>query len=119
MCGRLTSGAIPINEPSGRPCQLEFLEFFKEFITALRKIDRLSMLPCQNGMVHNVEALKQLYEYITKEDDSITYICTRYINQDDVEHLFGIIRMRGHGASKPTRSKFMNRIKGLLLGLCQ
>lgn len=95
--------------------QVEFLDGLKVFIADLRKIGRYAMLPCQGAS--NVEALKQLYEYVTKEDERITCIPTRRINQDDVEHLFGLIRLRGHGANKPTRSQFMNRIKGLLLGL--
>lgn len=95
--------------------QKKKLKEFKVFLKELRKIGRNSELPFQRGMLVNISAIQGLFAYLQSKDSSIKYILTRRINQDDVERLFGIIRMMGHGANCPTRTDFLNRLKGLML----
>lgn len=70
------------------------LEELETFAKGFRKIGRKTQLHFQDGMIRNLRSLRGLLAYLKTEDSSITYILTRRIQQDDVERLFGMIRMR-------------------------
>lgn len=95
------------------------MEDFKDFILNLRAIGKEILLPWQEGILLNIAALPRLLENLMNDPENvnkeISCIPTRKINQDDLEHYFGMIRMQGHGASRPSRSEFMGRVKTLML----
>lgn len=99
--------------------QKEFLEEFNDFIRSaetFHKPRKDGLQHFQHGMLVNNASLPELLKYLQQEDDSIKYILTRRINQDDVERLFGVIRMRGCGGYvNPTKTDVMNRLKGMML----
>lgn len=73
--------------------------------------------PFQRGMLQDMAALEGLFQQLVTEEPTITFLLTRRLNQDDFERLFGIIRMTGRGGNAhPSKTEFVHRLKGLLLG---
>lgn len=98
---------------------MDFLEEFNEFIKSAKtfhKPRKNGLQHFQHGMLVNNSSLPELLKYLQGEDPTIEYIFTRRINQDDLERLFVVIRMRGRGGYvNPSRTQFLNRLKGMML----
>ena len=73
------------------------------------------VLPFMKGIVISSNFLLLLYDYLSSLY-AFRYILTRRLNQDVLEHLFGIIRQIGGGHDSIWPLKFKYRIKNYILG---
>ncbi|KAK4295516.1 hypothetical protein Pmani_031930 [Petrolisthes manimaculis] len=72
-------------------------------------------LPFQKGIVISSKSVVTLYESL-KERFNISYILTRRLNQDILEHFFSVIRQMGRCYDHPTPLSFQQRLKLYIMG---
>lgn len=112
---RITKRAFGVNLTE----QLEKLNYLANEIGQLRSPPSKTVLqPFQKGMLLNIASLQGLHKYLT-DVAGLSYILTRRIGQDDLESLFGIIRMRGGGGlhDHPSPYEFFSRLQNMMLGM--
>ena len=95
--------------------QLEILNDMIEMMKSSRVGKFRKLLPFQIGVIISSKSIQSLYLELT-ELYSIRYILTRRLNQDVIEHSFGIIRQMGHGYVHINPVNFKCRLKSYILG---
>lgn len=93
--------------------QLETISKVTKAIKCLRVSGKF--LPFQKGILISCRSLETLYNSL-HERFSFSYIMTRRINQDILEHFFSIIRQIGRYNDHPTPLSFQNRLKVYIMG---
>ena len=71
--------------------------------------------PFQKGIIISTRSLINLYHQLQK-DFNFEYLLTRRLNQDPVEHMFGVIRQMGGTYDHPNALSFKYRIMRYILG---
>lgn len=93
--------------------QLDTLSKITETIKGLRVSGKF--LPFQKGILISCQSLKTLYNSL-HERFSMSYILTRRLNQDVLEHFFSVIRQMGRCHDHPTPLSFQHRLKIYIMG---
>ena len=76
-------------------------------------VDRF--FPFQHGIILSSLSLINLFKQLKKEFN-IDYLLTRRINQDPLEHLFGVIRQMGGQYDHPNSLSFKYRMRNYIIG---
>lgn len=103
-------------EYDGSEEQLKQLDEFFRVVDAWVFLDRQgkqSRLPCQEGWLLNISALKMMFSELKCED--FRYLITTRLNQDSLESIFSSIR-RTHGFNpRPNPVQFMSAVKKIVM----
>lgn len=70
----------------------------------------------QRGVLMSNKPLVMLFDY-AKQNSNVEYICTHWLNQDVLEHLFGAIRSKGGLNDHPSPKEFKYRLRKYILGI--
>ena len=90
----------------------EMLQYVKKIkvVNPANHKDVTSTLKCLNALQI---ALKSTLEVWKAIQGSVTFLCTRRLNQDPLENFFGSIRQQGGNCDTPTPSQFSRASKKL------
>ena len=72
-------------------------------------------LPFQKGIVINSRSLLKLCETLAN-NYSLSYLLTRRLNQDVLEHFFSVVRQMGCSDDHPTPLSFQYPVKNYIIG---
>lgn len=106
----------PFKSPYGRFLkeQNQLLEDVKDLMLTMRCNGRSSLMLFQKGILISISALQHLYSEVSKV--GVKYILTHRLNQDILENLFSVLRMRGGGNDHPTPVDAVYRLRMVILG---
>lgn len=83
---------------------IAFLKQMQMWLNCVNVTGRHKELPCLEGWKLNINSLLQLWDYMKSVSES--YILTRRLNQDCLEHFFGSIRGKGGHRDNPDPCHF-------------
>lgn len=99
----------------GNEEDLTKLEASREWVNSWKFVNykgKSRILPCQEGWLLNINALKQLFNDLKSQ--TFKYVFTTRLNQDSIEGLFGMVRgMNGYN-QYPDAMTFKNSIKKVI-----
>ena len=96
------------------------LKFLQEMLKLIPKIkvihketkkDATATLKCLNALQVTIDAIMELWDNLT--GGSLSYLCTRRLNQDPLENFFGSIRQQGGNSDNPTPIQFCRAYRKL------
>ena len=90
---------------------LKFISLMKKSIVSSKK----SLLPFQKGIVISSKSMISLFQDL-KDRYDISYIITSRLNQDVIEHFFGIVRQMNRTFDHPCPVSFKQRMNIFILG---
>ncbi len=93
--------------------QLETISKITKTIKCLRVSGKF--LRFQKGILISCQSLETLYSSL-HERFGMSYIMTRRLNQDILEHFFSVIRQMGRCHDHPTSLSFHHRLKVYIMG---
>ena len=67
------------------------------------------------GILCNIAAVTSLFVELV-ENGPMSFLCTYKLEQDPLEHFFGLIRARFGASNNPTPYQFRNTFRKILLG---
>ncbi|XP_063056023.1 uncharacterized protein LOC134449845 [Engraulis encrasicolus] len=82
------------------------IDFINESINWLASVRCASgnSLNCLNGWRHNLRAIKEIWAEL--KEKGFQFLFTRHLNQDCLEHFFGVIRAKGGHRDNPDPQQF-------------
>ena len=93
------------------------LNVFLKIISLMEKSivsSKKSLLPFQKGIVISSKSMISLFKDL-KDRYDISYIITRRMNQNVIEHFFGIVRQMNRTFDHPCPVCFQQRMKNFIL----
>ena len=66
---------------------------------------------CLRGWEQTINALLQLWEHLDQKQEGIQFLLTAQLNQDCLENLFSVIRLKGAARDNPDASQFRGAIR--------
>ncbi len=95
--------------------QVACMEEMHSEIDGLTVVGKRSHMLWQTGILTSTKALLLLYDSLTK-NYNLSYLLTRRVNQDPLEHSFSILRAMGGMNTNPSALNFQRRLRRFILG---
>ncbi|KAL8559202.1 hypothetical protein ACOMHN_048449 [Nucella lapillus] len=89
---------------------IEFLNDVLSWLDALKSGSSRS-LPCLSGWKITIRSLLQLWEDLRGQPFDVKFLLTSRLNQDCVENLFSVIRMKGQRSDNPDPKQFRHYLQ--------
>lgn len=80
----------------------EIFKQLKKVTISKKNVKKLTIPPCFEGMQQSINAVLQLAAEEFSQGTEVKFLMTNRLNQDVIENLFGIYRMRGGCNRNPT-----------------
>lgn len=117
MNSRNLNEPLPLKKPIGEDFLVQFnvLDEMARRISAIKCVDRNTLMPFQKGIIISISSTKELFKDMT-ENFGIEFMMTKKLNQDALENFFSQLRTRGGLDDHPTPLQALYRIRMIILG---
>ena len=109
------TGRRPITSTSLHVQELtDALSFIKSIkvVNCITKENRTSQIKCLTGWCITIRSILGIWKKLQQEEN-ISFLVTRQLNQDPIENFFGCIRQQGGNSDNPTPIQFIRAYRKL------